>query len=487
MTSLTPQPPSSTQASAPDGFPSQHVPSGFDAHGIQPVDIGSRTSSAPNQFWIWAGANLAPINWVLGTVGVTLGLSLVETVAVIAVGNALGAAIFGAFCVMGHRTGVNAMVLSRLAFGRRGAWVPAFAQILMPMAWVGVNTWVVLDLTVTALAKIGITGGVGLEYLIAFVIMAIQVGVATWGYYAIEAFERWTMPIIGTVMVVMTIVALIHVKADFTTSTVAGADKVSAISQLMTVIGVGWGITWLVYAADYTRFTKPALSDKTVFTTTFFAMFIPVVWLASLGAFIASSGSGTDPAELVITAFGALAVPVLLLIVHGPIATNIVVMYSSTLAALTMDLKIARWKLSLFAGVVGSIVLYFFLQSDDFANSISGWMGSLVVWISPWAGITLVDFFLLRRGRADITQLYAEPSRTVDIRWPGLLALALGLVAGWSVQMGAVDLMQGPFAKALGGIDLSWLVGLLVGAVAYYLLSIVWARRGTIPMPAPSS
>ena len=33
-------------------------------------------------------------------------------------------ALFGLFCVMGHRTGVNQMVLSRSAFGRRGAYVP---------------------------------------------------------------------------------------------------------------------------------------------------------------------------------------------------------------------------------------------------------------------------------------------------------------------------------------------------------------------------
>jgi hypothetical protein len=71
------------------------------------VPAAERTSSAGDQFWIWMGANIAPINWVLGTLGITLGLSLIETLVVIALGNALGCAIFGVFCVMGHRTGVN--------------------------------------------------------------------------------------------------------------------------------------------------------------------------------------------------------------------------------------------------------------------------------------------------------------------------------------------------------------------------------------------
>ncbi len=92
------------------------------------------------------GANIAPINWVLGALGIVLGLSLVETIIILVVGNVIGCAFFGLFCVMGHRTGVNQMVLSRAAFGRRGAYLPATAQLVMTMGWLGVNTWVVLDL-----------------------------------------------------------------------------------------------------------------------------------------------------------------------------------------------------------------------------------------------------------------------------------------------------------------------------------------------------
>jgi len=43
-----------------------HDEAGFDAHGIEPVPAAHRTSSPFDQFWIWTGANIAPINWVLG-------------------------------------------------------------------------------------------------------------------------------------------------------------------------------------------------------------------------------------------------------------------------------------------------------------------------------------------------------------------------------------------------------------------------------------
>lgn len=126
--------------------------------------------------------------------------------------------------------------------------------------------------------------------------------------------------------------------------------------------------------------------------------------------------------------------PHLLLIVHGPIATNIVVLYSSALATLSLDVKAKQWKIALGGGVVGSVVLWAFLQSEHFANSASAWMSALVVWISPWAAITLVDFFVLRRGRVDVEELYREPSArwTKDVDWAGMSCFGFGLLVGAS-------------------------------------------------------
>jgi NCS1 family nucleobase:cation symporter-1 len=441
--------------------------------GVDRVSPAQRTSTATDQFWIWAGANLAPINWVLGTLGLGLGLSLGETIAVLVVGNAIGAGFFALFCVMGQRTGVNAMVLARLTLGRRGAYVVAAVMVLMPMGWVGVNTWVVLDLAIAAVDRLGINADVGpLRYVIAVVIVVIQVVITAWGFNAIRLFERWTMPVVLAVMAVMTVVSAFHVNGSFAPSSLTTADKLSAASTVMTAIGIGWGITWFVYAADYTRFTRHDVSTRRLFGVTFAGMFVPVVWLGILGAYIASAGGGADPAQLVIAAFGALALPVLLLILHGPIATNVVVMYSSVLGVLSLDLKATQWKIAVGGGVVSSIVLWGFLHSANFANSAAAWMSALVVWISPWAAITLIDFFVLRRGQIDPDLLYRPPSpRWVDdVDWTAMVCLAVGLVAGVLFMTTAIEGLQGPLAVAIGHIDLSWLAGSAAAGVPYYLL-----------------
>ena len=180
----------------------------FDVHGIEPIPDADRDSTPLRQFWIWAGANIAPINWVLGALGIILGLSLIETMIVVLVGNIIGCALFGFFCLMGSRTGVNQMVLSRAAFGRRGAYLPATAQLLMTMGWLGVNTWVVLDLVLGIFKHMGYDNpGTGTKYAVGIGIMAVQCVIAIVGFYLIQTFEKYTVPVAAVIVVVMAILA----------------------------------------------------------------------------------------------------------------------------------------------------------------------------------------------------------------------------------------------------------------------------------------
>ena len=100
------------------------------------------------------------------------------------------------------------MVLGRAPFGLKGAIVPGVVQFLLTMGWVGVNTWVVLDLVLAVLAEFGITGGTWLEFAVAAAIMAVQLGLALYGFYAIRSFEKYTVPATVLVMALMTMLAL---------------------------------------------------------------------------------------------------------------------------------------------------------------------------------------------------------------------------------------------------------------------------------------
>jgi len=458
-----------------------------DVHNIEPIPEADKDSTGPQQMWIWAGANIAPINWALGALGIVLKLGLWETIAVIVLGNLVGCAIFAAFTVMGHKTGVNQMVLCRSAFGRRGAYLPSALMFLMTLGWIGVNTYFPVKIAVAILGQFGIGDTWLTNFSVVTVVMVIQVLIGIYGFYAIRTFEKYTVPVTAAIMALMSLLAWTRpgVVDWGLTSTLPPALHLAMITLLMTAIGVGWGISWVTWASDYSRFVPRTVSSRAVFWYSYVGMFVPTVWLAILGATVASVTKDTDPAKMVSAVFGGItSILVLLMVLHGPIATNILNVYSAALAALSMGLRLSRTAVALIAGVVGYLVTIYFVFQPSFAKAFDNWMISLLLWMSPWAGVILADFFIKRKGHIDVDELYRTPERSAygDINWGGITAFLVGLVAGWSVEDGLVPALQGPIStKLLSGADLSWLVGIVVAGAVY--LAIGARVVAAVPRP----
>ena len=222
-----------------------------DQHGIEPIPDGDRDSTAWQQFWIWFGANMAPLQWVVGAIGPQLGLSLVQSIVIMVVGQAAGALIFGVFTLMGKRTGVSQFALGRMAFGRRGNNVPSIINGLITLAWIGIYTYIVLDLATYCLHELGLPDNDATEYGLAAVIMIVQLVIGTLGFYAIRTFERWTVPVLAVVMAAMTVLAFSKGHIVWNHSTVHGSGLIIAATELMTVVGIGWGFGWAAWASDY--------------------------------------------------------------------------------------------------------------------------------------------------------------------------------------------------------------------------------------------
>lgn len=442
-------------------------------HSLMPIPENARTSTVAHQFWIWSGANVAPINWVLGALGIVLGLSLLQTILVLVIGNLIGMAVFGFFVLMGQRTAVSQMVLSRSAFGRRGAYVPALLQGLLAIGWCAINTWVILDLVVALFAKLGFDGGLVFKILVAVLVMALQVWLAAVGFRAIARFERWTVPITLVVLAAMTVFAWTSggVHWGYAGGGLEGTALWSALSTLMTAIGIGWGITWFAYASDYSRFVSRTVSPRKLYFGSVLGQFIPTVWLGIFGATLATISQTVDPGQLVVNAFGFLAIPVIFLVIHGPIATNVLNIYSCSLSALTLDWKVDRRKLSYGVGILALAFNIYLIVNGQFASDLDAWLSGLVTWVAPWATIMLIHFYGVKKGNVDVDALFQPPrsGALVDVSWAAIVAFVLGIVATWSFEYAVPTWLQGPAASALGGIDLSWLAGSIVAGLAYVI------------------
>jgi NCS1 nucleoside transporter family len=457
-----------------------------DIHSVEPIPDADRDSTGPQQMWIWAGANIAPVNWALGALGIVLKLGLWETIAVIVLGNIIGCAIFAAFTVMGHKTGVNQMVLCRSAFGRRGAYLPSALMFLTTLGWIGVNTYFPVKIAVAILSQFGIADNVVTNMAVITGVVVLQMLIGVYGFYAIRTFEKYTVPVTVAIMLLMSILAWSQpgVVNWGLTSTLAPGAHLAMLTLLMTAIGVGWGISWVTWASDYSRFVPRTVSSKSVFWYSYVGMFVPTVWLAILGATLASVTLDTDPAKMVSAVFGGVtSVLVLLMVLHGPIATNILNVYSAALAALSMGVHLSRTAIALIVGIASYLVAIYFVFEPSFAKAFDNWMISLLLWMSPFAGVVMADFYIKRRGQIDVAELYRAPEASAygDINWAGMIAFIAGLIAGWLVQNGLVPALQGPIATGLlGGADLSWLAGILVSGGVYLALG-----SRVLPVAAP--
>ena len=159
-------------------------------------------------------------------------------------------------------------------------------------------------------------------------------------------------------------------------------------------------------------------------------------------------------------------------VVHGPIATNILNIYSFTLSVQCLDLRVNRRVINIFVGVFAWFGVCLFLSLSDIGNTLDGWLSSVAGWTAVWGGIMIIHFFVIERSRNDFSHVLDEKSKdsAALVRWQALAAFFAGLLMCWAMSYGS--LFQGPIASAMGGVDLSWFGGMLTSGLVYYVLSL---------------
>jgi nucleobase:cation symporter-1, NCS1 family len=108
--------------------------------------------------------------------------------------------------------------------------------------------------------------------------------------------------------------------------------------------------------------------------------------------------------------------------------------------------------------------------AGNFLTNYTNFILLLLYVLVPWTAINLVDFYLVREGDYDVASFFtAEGGVYGRFNKPAIACYIFGIL----IQLPFVDttLYTGPVAKMLGGVDISWLVGLLVVSPLYYMLA----------------
>ena len=114
---------------------------------------------------------------------------------------------------------------------------------------------------------------------------------------------------------------------------------------------------------------------------------------------------------------------------------------------------------------------------DSFLKSFEAFILLLLAVFTPWSAINLVDYYGFTRSRYDVPALSDPNGRYGRWNTAGIVVYLIGILV--QIPFLATGLYTGPAVAALGGADISWILGLIVPGVIYYLV----ARRSDRRIP----
>ena len=93
----------------------------------------------------------------------------------------------------------------------------------------------------------------------------------------------------------------------------------------------------------------------------------------------------------------------------------------------------------------------------------------MLYFLVPWTAVNLVDFYLVRRGKYAIAEIFNPRGIYGRWAWRGMVAYLIGFVA--MIPFFYTSFYVGPVSAALGGADISFVIGLIVSGGLYLLFS----------------
>ena len=448
---------------------------------IDVVPARERHGTPRSQFTLWFGANMQITAIVDGALAVVFGADALWAIIGLFLGNVFGGAVMALHSAQGPRLGLPQMISSRAQFGVLGAALPLVLVVVMYLGFAA---------TGTVLAGQAVNELLGVEAPAVGIVLfgALTAVVAILGYRYIHK--------IGRLATIVGIVGFTYLGIKLVTTqdvgALIGAKGFDVVTFLLAVsLGAGWQLTFGPYVADYSRYLPADTPERTTFLATFAGSVLGSQWSMTLGALVAaipltdeSDGFLANQVGFLgdLAGGGLIAILIYLVIVVGKLAVNCLNAYGgfmtmvTTVSGFTRSSQISSVARACYiaAFILASVGIALFASADFLAN-FRNFILVLLMVFTPWSAVNLVDYYLLSKERVDIPALYDPDGRYGRWNTVALTSYAFGVLA--QVPFLAQELYTGPATEALGGADISWIVGLVATAGLYY----PWAKRTANP------
>jgi NCS1 family nucleobase:cation symporter-1 len=432
---------------------------GIEVRSIDYVPLNERHGRVWHLGPLWFMSNAQIATLAVGLISISEGASLFWSVLAIVLGTLIGTLFMAFHSAQGPQLGLPQMIQSRPQFGYLGAllvWLFAYVQ------YAGFNVFNTI-LGGEAMS----TTAHGSTKLWVIVVTAVALVVALVGYDLIHKAEQWLTYLMIVIFGIFTITLfLIHYPAG---TFALGTFKASPFFGQFGVVA-GYQISWAIYVSDYSRYMPPSVGVRQTFNWTYWGSAIGGGWMMIVGAVLAAwagkNFDGTGIAELnavgnhVFDGFGAV---VLIVAAIGLASVTALNMFKRVRP--TLSIRVVTVGLTAVLSLIGALA-----ATKNFLGDFNNFLLLILYLFIPWTAVNLVDYYIVRRGHYAIAEIFNPHGLYGRWGWRGIVAYVVGFAA-MTPFFNVGTLYEGPAAKALGGADISFFIGLPVAAILYYVLA----------------
>jgi len=472
----------------------------MDAHlinsDIAPVSLQNRTWNAFSYFSLWVGMVVCIPTYMIAASLINGGMSWAQALLTVLLGNCI---VLIPMLLNGHpgaKHGIPFPVLARASFGIRGSNIPALFRALVACGWFGIQCWIGGAALYTILLTFwpGAADvptllpdffGIGLVPFLCFLVFWMANIYLIWkGVESIRIFEVLCTPLLIVAGLVLLVWAYVSAKgfgpmlttpSQFQSTREFWNFFVPALTGM-----VGFWATLSLNISDFTRYAK---NQKAHLWGQTLGLPLTMVLFAFIGIAVTSATLVVfgetiwDPILLVRKFNSPLMISVFMFaVLIATLTTNIaanVVSPANDFANL-MPSKINFKIGGTLTGIFGILMMPWKLLADP-SGYIFTWLIGYSALLGPVAGILLVDYFLIRRCRLVVEDLYKKKGRyaySKGINPKAVFALVCGIlpnVPGFLAQVGWMDAGRFPFLSQL--YHYAWFTGFGISGIFYYVLS----------------
>ena len=446
-------------------MPVAEAPQRIEDKTIQPIPPNERHGRTRDLFSLWFGSNIMLLTVVTGALATSVyGLPFWLSVIAIVIGNLIGAVFMALHSAQGPRLGVPQMVQTRGQFGSYGSLLVIVIVVVMYVGFFASN------LVLAGQSLNVLTSGISVDAGI-LIVGAVSVVVTIFGYDLIHAYARLMTYLAGAALL-LTFVWIVGVHGVGRGFGSFGHASVAGFIGTVTVAAL-WQIAYAPYVSDYSRYMPADTGAKPAFWASYWGCSLGSILPMILGALI-----GVNTGDMVTglhTETGAVASLVIIIFTVTIAMTNSMNIYGGALSMIAIGQTFRpAWLPHAVTRAALTIVIYIaavvpaIVSQNNFLVNYTNFILLLLYVLVPWTAINLIDFYLVRHGNYDVAQFFRGDGGIYGrFDWVSIGCYLLGIAI--EVPFVNTTMFEGPIAKGLGGVDISWIVCLIVISPLYYL------------------